>query len=407
MSMTPFHLPFLTSSSHALTHDERYRALAETAPDAIVTIDERGIILTVNPAVENIFGWTPRALIGQPLTTLMPEHLRAGHAAGMERYLRTGTRKLDWRSIALPGLKKDGTEFPMEVSFGEFHDGERRIFSGFMRDVSDRAAQQAVIDRTAAELREALVSLEQRVREAEAAQREADEANDAKDQFLRTMSHELRTPLNAIGGFVSLLQDGVRGPLTAVQLEDLARIQVAQARLLALVDDVLHLSKLQNGLAAHDIHPLVVSRALAAVVETITPQLEDKAITLDWERDAGNLTVMADQRNLEHILINLLSNAIKFSSPGSRVSMTTTPTKDSVQIAIADAGEGIPSSRLEEIFEPFVQVDSTLTRRHEGTGLGLSISRNLAHAMGGTITVVSELGKGATFTLTLPLASPS
>ena len=405
--MTPFRLPFSTDRSSTLSHDERYRVLAETAPDAIVTIDETGVILTVNPATEHIFGWTPKALVGQPLSMLMPPHMRPGHAAGMERYLRTGKRKLDWRSVALPGLRKNGTEFPMEVSFGEFLDGERRVFSGFMRDVSERDAQQAVIDRTSSELREALKALEQRVREAEDARRAADEANDAKDQFLRTMSHELRTPLNAIGGFVSLLEDGMRGPMTNAQREDLGRIRVAQARLLALVNDVLHLSKLRNGLAPCDIQPLLVSRAFSAVVETITPQLEAKAMTLDYDAATGDMTVAADQRNLEQILLNLLSNAIKFSSPGSRVSMAAISGNGWVQIMVADTGEGIPPNRLDEIFEPFVQVDSTLTRRHEGTGLGLSISRDLAQAMGGTISVTSELGKGATFTLLLPSAPPT
>jgi PAS domain S-box-containing protein len=404
--MTPFRLPFFADRSAALSHDERYRVLAETAPDAIVTIDETGVILTVNPATEHIFGWPPEALIGQPLVTLMPAHMRRRHAAGMERYLRTGSRKLDWRSVALLGLRRDGTEFPMEVSFGEFLDGDRRIFSGFMRDVSDRAAQQAVIDRTASELSAALVALEQRVHEAEEARTAADEANDAKDQFLRTMSHELRTPLNAIGGFVSLLEDGVRGPMNEAQREDLGRIRLAQARLLALVNDVLHLSKLRNGLAPCDIQPLRVSGALSAVVQTIAPQLEAKGIVLDCDVDTGDMTVAADQRNLEQILLNLLSNAIKFSPPGSRISMVAAAMHDTVHVTVADTGEGIPHDRLEAIFEPFVQVDSTLTRRHEGTGLGLPISRDLAEAMDGTISVTSELGKGSTFTLVLPSAPP-
>lgn len=404
--MTPFRLPFFADRSATLSHDERYRVLAETAPDAIVTIDETGVILTANPATEHIFGWPPEALIGQPLVMLMPAHMRPGHAVGMERYLRTGKRKLNWRSVALPGLRRDGTEFPMEVSFGEFLDGDRRIFSGFMRDVSDRAAQQAVIDRTASELGVALLALEQRVREAEEARAAADEANDAKDQFLRTMSHELRTPLNAIGGFVSLLEDGMRGPMNDAQREDLGRIHLAQARLLALVNDVLHLSKLRNGLAPCDIRPLRVSAALSAVAETIAPQLEAKGMFLDRDVDTGDMTVAADQRNLEQILLNLLSNAIKFSPPGSRISMHAAAVNDTVRFTIADTGEGIPRDRLEVIFEPFIQVDSTLTRRHEGTGLGLPISRDLAEAMDGTISVTSELGKGATFTLVLPSAPP-
>ena len=400
--MTPFRLPFFTEQSATLSHDERYRVLAETAPDAIVTIDESGVMLTVNPATEQIFGWAPRALVGQPLTMLMPPHMRAAHEAGMARYLRTSKRKLDWRSVALPGLRKNGTEFPMEVSFGEFHDGERRIFSGFMRDVSDRAAQQAVIDRTTLELSAALLALEQRVREAEEARAAADEANEAKDQFLRTMSHELRTPLNAIGGYVSLLEEGMRGPVSAPQREDLVRIRLAQSRLLALVNDVLHLAKLRHGVAACDIEPVAVSHALSAAVELITPQLDAKEMVLEFDADTGGMMVAADRRSLEQILLNLLSNAIKFSANASRVTVVATERAGWVEIAITDAGEGIPPDRLDAIFEPFVQVDSTLTRRHEGTGLGLSISRDLAEAMGGTISVTSQLGKGAVFTLVLP-----
>jgi PAS domain S-box-containing protein len=121
-----------------LEQDARYCALAESAPDAIVTVDERSIILSVNPATERIFGWSAAEPVGQSVAKLMPEPYRARHETGMARYRATGCRDINWVGVALPGLRKDGTEFPMEVSFGEFPDGNRHIFSGFMRDVSER-----------------------------------------------------------------------------------------------------------------------------------------------------------------------------------------------------------------------------------------------------------------------------
>ncbi len=395
------------STTRALKQDERYRALAESAPDAIVTIDEASIILSVNPATERIFGWASDELVGQSLRILMPEQFRGRHAEGMQRYLATGKAHLNWRGVALPGLRKDGTEFPMEVSFGEFVDGGRHIFSGFMRDISDRVAQQRQIDCATTDLERVLQTLGQRVQEAEEARRAADDANAAKGQFLRMMSHELRTPLNAIGGYVDLLQAGVRGPVTLAQRDDLVRIRSAHGHLLSLINDVLNFARLERGLISVEIRPIPVAGLLGTLEAMIEPQLQSKEIRFDVAACARDLTVSADSQKLDQLLLNVLSNAVKFTPAGGRIGVSAKRADGCVLISVTDNGPGIPPDRLSAVFQPFVQVDSTLTRAHDGSGLGLSISRELAHAMGGTITVTSELGAGATFTVSLPAADDS
>ena len=385
-----------------LANDERYRVLADTAPDAIVTVDADSIILSVNPATETIFGWTADEMIGKSLTMLMPERMRERHRMGMSRYLQSGKRKLDWRSVALPGVKKNGDEFPMEVSFGEFVDEGQHIFSGFMRDVSERAAHIAVIEQTSGELTRTLAALEVRVREAEEARRAADSANATKAQFLRTMSHELRTPLNAIGGFVELLEIGVRGPITPAQREDLGRIHAAQGRLLNLINDILDFAKLEQGEVTYDIQELLVSDVLCSTRAMIEPQLVAKRIEFECKAESDGVRVNADLQKLEQILLNLLSNAVKFTPEGGRIAVSSTVTDVTVDLMVEDNGPGIALNRQAAVFEPFIQVEAALTRQHGGTGLGLSISRELARGMGGSLTLESTPGSGSVFTIRLP-----
>ncbi|MDB4886764.1 MAG: sensor protein, partial [Gemmatimonadetes bacterium] len=375
-----------------------------TAPDAIVTVDEASCILSVNPATERIFGWSAEEMVGRNLDMIMPEEYRARHAAGMARYIASGVRRIPWTGVPVHAITKDGRRIPIEISFGEFTHEGRRVFSGFLRDVSDRAAQQAALARTAAELESALETLRQRVVEAEDARRSADAANQAKSQFLATMSHELRTPLNAIGGYVELLESGVRGPVTEPQREDLLRVARAQARLLSLVNDVLNFARIESGRVDYDVRDVPVNPLLCALGPLVDPQVRAKRIVYECDPGPRDVIVCADQQKLEQILLNLLSNAVKFTPEGGTVSVTTDADATSVRMHVRDTGVGIPPDRLEAVFEPFVQVDATLTRVHGGTGLGLAISQELARGMGGNITVRSTLGLGTEFTVTMPSA---
>ena len=381
-----------------------YAVLAATAPDAIITIDAESRILSVNPATERIFGWSAQEMLGQPLTILMPADHTERHRVGMHRYLTTGARHIPWTGVTLPGLRRDGRQFPMEVSFGEFLHNGQRVFSGFLRDISDRVAQQAALKRSAADLERALATLAERVSDAEEARRTADSANQAKSQFLAVMSHELRTPLNAIGGYVELLESEVRGPITSLQREDLVRIGRAQARLLGLVTDVLEFARIEQGRLEFDLRDIPVNPLLSTLGPLVERQLSAKSLTYHCDPGPPEMHIWADQQKLEQILLNMLSNAVKFTPAGGRIDVWTDASAEAVRMHVRDTGVGIPADRLSAVFEPFVQVDSTLTRVHGGTGLGLAISQELAQGMGGLITVESTVGQGTTFTIALPTA---
>jgi signal transduction histidine kinase len=244
-----------------------------------------------------------------------------------------------------------------------------------------------------------------RLHEAEArARRAAEAANLAKTQFLAVMSHELRTPLNAIAGYAELMRMGIRGPVTPEQQADLDRIKRSQRSLLSLINDVLNYAKLEAGHIEFDNEKVLLHPFLADIEALVTPQLQSKGLNYEYEECDGALAVNADAEKMRQIMVNLLSNAIKFTPDGGQVSVKCESTDGLVNIRVSDTGVGIPEDKIGAIFEPFVQLDRKLTSTMEGTGLGLAISRDLARGMGGDLSAESTLGKGSTFTLTLPRA---
>ena len=244
------------------------------------------------------------------------------------------------------------------------------------------------------------------INEVEKARAAADAANRSKAEFLAVMSHELRTPLNSIGGYVDLLEMELRGPLTEGQRADLDRIRRSQEHLLRIINDILNYTRLE----ATEIHFEMVDvpvRALITDLDALVGSLaRAKSLEYSCELPASSVFVRTDPDKLRQILVNLLSNSVKFTASGGRVTVRCSEGDKMVAIEVEDSGKGIPADKLDAVFEPFVQLDSGLTRTTDGTGLGLAISRGLARGMGADITVRSTVDVGSVFTLTLPLSPP-
>lgn len=274
-----------------------------------------------------------------------------------------------------------------------------RVFASFT-DISSRV-------RAEEELRKLNADLEQRVMERTAelalAKERAESADRLKSIFLAAMSHELRTPLNSIIGFTGIVLQGLAGPLNAEQSKQLGMVQGSARHLLALINDVLDLSKIESGQLEVEMKPFDVRQSVEKAVRLITPLAEKKSLTVSARISPGVGKLTGDRRRFEQVLINLLNNGVKFTEKG-RVEVECTVEAPNLVIQVTDSGIGIKAEDMDRLFHAFQQIDTGLTRNHEGTGLGLSICKRLVEKMGGRIWAESEWGVGTIFTFTLPLS---
>ena len=371
--------------------EQRQRSLAaelgrifEYSRDVICVVDEQLRFLRVSSASGKLWGYAPDELLKKSYLDLIPKEDRSITLSVLDK-IRTGktTRLLEARSI-----RSDGTLVPI-------------VWSAVW---SPLQTQWYAIARDDSERRRLLDEISHARDAALAADR-------TKSAFLATMSHELRTPLNSIIGFTGIMLQGLAGPLTDEQRKQLGMVRDSSRHLLALINDVLDISKIEAGELQVASKTFDLPASIEKVSGMVRPMAEKKGLTLDVRVDSGVRTMHGDCRRVEQVLLNLLGNAVKFTDRGGvslDVCLVPPASEDAdepaaVQLQVADTGIGIPADSMDRVFKPFQQVDSTLSRPHEGTGLGLAICQRLIALMGGTIEARSVLNQGSVFSVTLPL----
>ena len=365
--------------------EARNKSVLETSLDCIVMIDAESHILEWNRAAEQTFGYSREEVLNQQLPeTIIPPGLREAHRKGMARYLATGEGPVLGKRIEITGMRKNGFEFPVELAVTPISLQGSPHFTATLRDITERKQAQE---------------------ELQQAKDAAEGANTAKSSFLANMSHELRTPLNAILGYSEMLLEEAKETGDETLSKDLTRINSAGKHLLALIGDILDLSKIDAG--RMDLFPESFSveslvRDVASTVEALAARNHNK-MEVTIEPDLG--VMFADITKMRQNLFNLLSNAAKFTSDGT-IRLTAAADraagKDELLFQVIDTGRGIPPERMELLFQPFTQLDKSISRDFGGTGLGLTITRKFCQMMGGDVSVASELGHGSTFTIRLP-----
>ncbi len=373
------------NADDALRESEaRLRSILDTVPDAIIIIDELGTIESFSPAATRMFGYMEEQAMGQNVKLLMAQPYRDQHDGYLEHFRDTGEKRVIGTGRTVVGRRQDGSTFPMELAVAEAQGGPRRIFTGFVRDITDR----------------------QRVeKELNAARATAEAANQAKSDFLSSMSHELRTPLNAILGFAQLMASDVPAP-TPVQTASIDQILQAGWFLLSLINEVLDLSLIELGKLTMSPEPVSVPEVLGSCRAMMEPLALKRDITMTFPDFEAPCVVLADQTRLKQVLVNLISNAIKYNRPKGTIAVECfARTPEQVRITVTDTGMGLTPEKLVQLYQPFNRLGQEIGVE-QGTGIGLVVTKRLVEAMHGTIGVESEVGIGTSFWVDLKSTGP-
>ncbi len=354
--------------------EEQFRSVAETANDAIITVNSKGDVVMWNRRAETMFGYSVDEMLDKSLALIMPERFREDHEKGIARVVSTGLTKLIGKTVEIVGLKRDGSEFPIELSLSSWSTNEESFFTAVVRDITER-------------------------KKAEEALRELDRL---KAEFISDISHELRTPLHSIKGFGKLILDG-KVPDPNIQREFLTIIENQSNRLDKLVGNLLDASRLESGRFSINKQHIPIAGTIHEAVQTVRGVAGGRGITIKEDVPATLPEVDVDKERLEQVLFNLIGNAVKFSNDDSEVIVRAEAREHDILAQIIDHGIGIPKDAMPRLFQRFYRAEGS--SGISGSGLGLYISKQIIDAHGGRIWVESEAGKGSTFSFTLPLGA--
>ncbi|PPK66138.1 response regulator [Actinokineospora auranticolor] len=373
-----------SAESIALEGEQRFHRLVLGAPDAMVIVDERGLITLVNQQTERLFRYRADELVGKPVEVLIPEQFRRDHVRNRHEYLTSPSHRGMGVGLELVGQRRDGSQFPVEISLAPLETDQGVLVSAAIRDTSERReAEQALA----------------------AARDEALAAVRVKSQFVAMVSHEIRTPMNGVIGLTELLLDT---PLDASQQRYAQSIRASGRALLTIINDILDFSKVEAGKVELVETEFAMDQVLGEVVHAAVEAARDKDIEVVGHYPPElPIGLRGDAGRLRQVLLNLLGNAVKFTERGSVV-LRAEPqgvTEDGgvrICFAVEDTGIGIAAADLPSLYEPFSQVEAAANRRYGGTGLGLAITRQLVGLMGGELEVTTEPGRGSRFSFALP-----
>lgn len=378
----------ITSARRVKEVQSRLAAIIESSDDAIISTTLEGTIDSWNAGAEKLYGYSAAEIVGRSTMLLLPGD-RHHEEAAISHRLRQGIYVAPYETVH---QHKDGQSIDVSLSASPLKNADGAIVgvSKIARDITRRKQAEAQL-----QLSSERISL---------ANAELARASRLKDEFLAGMSHELRTPLNAILGLSEALLELVFGDLTAEQREQLMTIQQSGEHLLELINDILDLSKIESGKMELEMRPVAVRNVCESSLNFIKQQARHKRIKVTSFIDDVLTEVELDERRIRQVLVNLLSNAVKFTPDGGQIELRVwvDSFRETLGFSITDTGIGISPDNINKLFQPFVQLDSTLSRRYAGTGLGLVLVRRIAELHGGGVTVESQEGKGSRFTVILP-----
>lgn len=381
----------ITARKRAEESQARLAAIIESSGDGILSTTLDGIIDSWNRGAEEIYGYSAQEILGQPITKLLPADRLDEEPQILER-LKQGDRIEHFETVR---QHKSGCPIDVSLTISPIRNsvGELIGMSKIARDIKRRKQAEEQL-----RLSSERISL---------ANAELARAARLKDEFLAGMSHELRTPLNAILGLSEALLEEIFGTLTPEQREHLTTIEQSGKHLLELINDILDLSKVESGKMELAIAPVSVQELCDSSFTFVKQQAHHKRIKVHCRIDEDVKEIEVDERRIRQILVNLLSNAVKFTPEGGNVQLQVRGDafRETVEFSVTDTGIGIAQENISRLFQPFVQLDSSLSRRYAGTGLGLALVRRIAELHGGSVALESQEGKGSRFTVTLPWRS--